>query len=306
MRCSASARVIASRSAAVLIAGIALDAVAEPRVIGVAEVEVMHAGLGGNALAGDWARFEQRALVRGRDVQHVQARTVFSRQRDRQFGRLDARFARTDQWVLIGGNVIAPDRARFLFVGDDRRRVLAVRDDRHRCIAKDRIKCRRIVHQHVAGRCAHEHLDAGCRERIEMPDVLDVVVGRAEIERVVDARDFGRARVFCFERRAIHRGRSGVRHFHVAGNAAGEAGARFALDVGLVGEAGLAEVHLVVDHARQQPAAVGIEHALAAARGEILPDAMDAAVADADVARFATAFVDDLGVDDEPVSHRVV
>ena len=115
----------------------------------------------------------------------MQAGAVLARQRDRQLRGLDARFARTDQRMLFSGDVIAPAITRARLVGIDHRRIFAVGDDRRGCVAEDRIEGDRVVHQHVAGGGAHEHLDAGSCFRIQTLDVGKVVVGCAEIERVV-------------------------------------------------------------------------------------------------------------------------
>ena len=91
----------------------------------------------------------------------------------------------------------------------------------------------------------------------------------------------------------------GVGHVHEAGQAAGDGRRRFGGHVGLVFQAGLAEVHLVVDHARQQAAAGGIDDILADARVEPAADLLDAAIDDAQVALELAALVDEAGVDDE-------
>ena len=58
---------------------VAFDLVAEARVVGVGEPEVVHAGLGGEALALERRRAEERELLRGRDVQDVQTGVVAAR-----------------------------------------------------------------------------------------------------------------------------------------------------------------------------------------------------------------------------------
>ena len=66
----------------------------------------------------------------------------------------------------------------------------------------------------------------------------DVAIAGGRIERVV-----------------VNRLRVAVGHFQGAGNAASHRRPGFRRDVALVLEAGLAEMHLVVDHAGQQPGA---------------------------------------------------
>src|SRR5690606_19119983 len=133
--------------------------------------------------------------------------------------------------------------------------------------------------------------------------VLEVVVAGAEVEAVVGPRAAGGARVLVLQRRAGQRGRAGVGHVHEAGQPARHRRGRLAGDVGFVLEPRLAEMHLVVDHARQQAPAGGIDHGLARARRQAA-DGVDAAVADAQVAVELAAFIDQARVEDEGVGHR--
>src|SRR5690606_18933833 len=80
-------------------------------------------------------------------------------------------------------------------------------------------------------------------------------------------------------------------------------GGRFTGDVALVGQARLAEVHLVIDHAGQQPAPGGIHHFFAVARRQPGADLRDAAVLDAQVAVEGAAFIDHAGIGDERGGH---
>jgi hypothetical protein len=68
-----------------------------------------------------------------------------------------------------------------------------------------------------------------------------------------------------------------------------------------VGQARFAEVHLVVDHAGQQPAPGGVDH-FSPARGELLPIRAMRPF-DAQVAVEGAAFVDHAGVGDEGGGH---
>lgn len=80
------------------------------------------------------------------------------------------------------------------------------------------------------------------------------------------------------------------------------AGTRFVGDVGFLGQAGLTEVHLVVDHAGEQPQAAGVDHFFAGARVKIAGDGFDAALFYAYVRVETAAFVDQFGMLDQPFS----
>ena len=71
-------------------------------------------------------------------------------------------------------------------------------------------------------------------------------------------------------------------------------------DVRLVGKPRFTEVHLVVDHAGQQPQARGIDHLFAVLRDQFPGNRGDAAVADAYIRVQPLVLVDQLGVTDQP------
>ena len=115
-------------------------------------------------------------------------------------------------------------------------------------------------------------------------DLLEIVVGAAEVEGVVGPCPARGQQVLVRERRARGGVRDGVRHVHEAGDAAGHRRRGLGGDVALVGEARLAEMHLVVDHAGQQVPAAGVDDAVGLLAGQPEADPLDAAVADEDVA----------------------
>ena len=283
---------------------IAFEVRAERRVPGVVEEEVMHAGFGGDALARQRPRREQAELLGGGDVQHVQARAVRLRQRHRQRRGLVAGIHRADARMLGEGDVVAEARRRRGFVGENGRRVFAVRGDEQRTVREDALQGAFVVHQHVARGRAHEHLDAAGLGDVHRLDRFQVVVGGAQIEGEVGHRAPRGAGVLVEQRGVVHRLRIAVRHLHHAGDAAGRRRAGFAGDVALVLEARFAEMHLVVDHARQQPRA-GQRDLLRADGAETAADAFDAAIADGHVGNEAPPLVDDRGFLQHPIGHEV-
>ena len=228
---------------------------------------------------------------------------MFARQRHRQAGRLDAGFARADVRVHVRGQRIAVLFLEGLQVGIDHRRVFAVRDDRGRAFAEDRVQRFGVVDQHVAGRSTHEHLHARRLLRVQRTDGVQVVIAGAVVEAVVGPGAAARELVLGFQDGRIQRRRVGVGHVHEAGQATGHGRRRFAGDVALVGQARFAEVHLVIDHAREQPAPGRVHHLLAVARRQPVADLRDAAVLDAQVAVEGAAFVDHAGIGDEGGGH---
>ena len=189
------------------------------------------------------------------------------------------------------------------FVGEDRRRVFAVRGDQERAVREDALQRAFVVHQHVARRGAHEHLDAARLGDVHALDGVEIVVRGAQVEGVVGHGTAGRAGVLVQQRVVVDGLRIAVGHLHHARDATGNRRSRFAGDVALVLEARFAEMHLIVDHAGQQPLARQVD--LFCAPAETAADALDAAIANGDVRHHALAFVDDGGVLEQPVGHRI-
>ena len=183
--------------------------------------------------------------------------------------------------------------------------VFAVRGDEQRAGREYPFQRGLVVDQHVAGGRAHEHLDAACLGDVHGLDGFEVVVGRAEVERIVGER------VACGPRVLVAQGvhgdglRGAVGHLHVARDAADDSGARLRCDGALVFEARLPEMNLIVDHAGQQPGTGKVDFVGFATQSatEVATDALDAAVGDRHIAFEGRAFVDDGGVFEDAGGH---
>jgi hypothetical protein len=97
--------------------------------------------------------------------------------------------------------------------------VLAVRDNHDRCVFENPFEGRRIVHEHVAGRRAHECLDTAGLADLESFDLVDIAIGCAEIKTIVCGTTVLGHRVLVGQ--GLPRGglRIHVRHVHEAGYA---------------------------------------------------------------------------------------
>ena len=157
------------------------------------------------------------------------------------------------------GNGFAVLRPEPRLIGKDGGRILAVGDNGKRRVGEDSFQGSRIVHQHVAGGGAHEYLDSTRMRARDSPNLFQVVVGRPEVEGVVaEATALGPSEL-VLKRPPIGGGRRSIGHFHHAGHAAAYRRPRLRGQRALVGEAGLAKVHLVVDQAGQEIAAIQID-----------------------------------------------
>ena len=225
----------------------------------------------------------------------MQARAVAAGQFDREARRPVAGVDRADARVLAERYLLSVPLPRPRLVRENGRRVLAVGGHQQRRVGEDALQGPLVVHQHVAGARAHEHLDAARAVTVDRLHRVEVVVGGAEVEPPVRHRARGGAGVLVRQRLGRHRQGPAVGHLQEAGDAPRDGRPRLGGDGALVLEARLAEVHLVVDHPREQPAARGVDDGSV---GGPRVDAGDAASGYRQVALDDPAFVDDAGVDD--------
>ena len=282
---------------------VALDLVAQAGVVLLGEPEVVHAGLGGEALALERRGREERELLGRRDVEDVQARVMALGQGGGHGRRRVAGVGGADARVFAGGDVFAPLRLGGGFGGLDHGRVLAVRGDQGGGVPEDAFERLLAVDQHVAGGRPHEDLHPADPLRVDGLDEFEVGVGRPEEEGVVGDGRLRRARELGLQGLERRGRRVRVRHLHEGGHAPGDGRAGLAGDGGLMRQAGLAEVHLVVDQPGQQELALEVELAVGAGPGGDRANAFDQAGAEEDVGLEATAFVDEFGVAEDDGSH---
>ena len=277
---------------------VALDAGGQHPVVLHLEQQVGHAGFGRYLLRpvqGGVA--EQRQFLGRGDVHHVQAGAGFGGQLDGQARRGVAGLHGADVGMFVEGDVGPFNVGGLVFLGvaADDVLVFAVCGDEHVRAAEDASQTVHAVHQHVARAGAHEELDAAHARPVQAGEEGVVVIGGAEVARVVHYALLCQQRLFllqCFEG---HGGRVGVGHVHDGGHSARGCGAALAEDVGLVRQSGVAEVHMVVDDAGQQAAAGGVDGLVARggegpAVGQYLGDAP---VGDDEGALLALSLVDD-------------
>ena len=198
---------------------------------------------------------EEVHLLRGRDVQHVHALAGLAREPHQPLRALQRR------------DLVAPDRVRARIALDAE--MLALVEPvfvlgMERGAAADHLEdvahAIVVLDQQRAGRGAHEHLDAGAAgQPFELGQVLGVVARAADEEGEIAMHPVMRALHLVGHRLRAGGQRIGVRHLEHRGDAAHHRAARSGLQVLLVGEAGLAEMHLGIDHAGQDMQAAAID-----------------------------------------------
>ena len=98
------------------------------------------------------------------------------------------------------------------------------------------------------------------RQHFQLAKVLGVFAGGADIEGEVAMHAVMAALDLVGDRRRVGGERIGIGHLEHRGDAAEHRAARADFEVFLVGEARLAEMHMAVDHARQQMQAAAVDH----------------------------------------------
>ena len=116
-----------------------------------------------------------------------------------------------------------------------------------------------LVDKHIASAGAHEELNTGNAMTVQLGETLHIVIGGAVEEGIVDMT------FLAAESRLVGQGfecsglRHRVGHVEIRGDAAKGCGPALTLDVGLGGETGLTEMHMVVDHSWHNKTPRGID-----------------------------------------------
>ena len=198
-----------------------------------------------------------------------------------------------------GGQRVAPHRMRggiarnaLAHAFDEPIFVLAVEGGAAAGLAQDFRHARVVGHQQRAGGRAHEDFYAGrARQALQFRDVFGVFMRAADPEGEIAMHSPGSPRNLVGQ--SLRRGgqRIGVGHFEHAGHAAEHSCARTAFEIFLVGRAGLAKMHLGVDHAGQDMQSDAIDHGSGAGLRQVA-DGGDGLADDADVARTRAVVID--------------
>jgi len=235
---------------------------------------------------------EEGCFIGGRDVQDVEAMIVPQREVDGSFRRDDRGGVVADAGMI--GECFAAVES--VAIGADGRFFFAVGSDAECGLGEDTFERGLLIDEQVAGAGANEDFDAG--GPFGLLKFSDIVGCRADIEAVVDDR-LGRGQSeLIMQRGNAGRVGLGVRHLQKRGDAPLRTGKRTSVEVFLVGEAGIAEVNLVVDDTGKQMQPGGVDRFING-HGARWIDGEDASVFNEDVARADTIGQHDLGVGDE-------
>ncbi len=219
-------------------------------------------------------------LLPRRDVQHMDALARLARELDQTFGRHQR------------GSLVAPEgmRARIALDAQPLAVVEAIFVLRVKGSAPPLYHLEYpaqtlvVLHQERAGRGADEHLDAGAAGRaFKFRQILNVLARAANEEGEIAMHAMAAKPDLAGEGFFRDRQRIGVRHLEYRGHPAHDRAARARLQIFLMGQPRLAEMHLRVHHAGQDVQALAIDD-LGRARLPQSADFGDAASANADVA----------------------
>ena len=211
-------------------------------------------------------RAQESDLLRGRDVQHVDARAGLPRDRARGAASHASATSGERQTGCERGSPSTrrPLRSRSIVSSSEWK------------AARRRVR-RRISAMPASSSTSSEPVEepmktlmpAAAGRRSSVGDLGRVLVRAADPEREVAMHAVACPRRPCRRGRLARRLRLGVRHLEDRRDAAHDGGAGAAFEVFLVVEAGLAEMHLRVDHARQDVQAAAIDDPLRRGAREI-------------------------------------
>src|SRR3984893_2174623 len=221
-------------------------------------------------------------------MQHVDQGALFPRDAQEAFGRTQRH------------GLVAPDGMRGGIVGRlqilalvEAKLILAVESRAPSGLAKDGGDSGIVRDEERTGRRPHEHLDSsGARQAFELWNIAPIVHCAADPEGEIAMHAAFRPLYFIGERRGACGRGIGVGHFENRGHSAERSRAGAGLQVFLMGGARLAEMHLGVDHARQNMEAGGVD-CLSGAGVEEIADFSDFPGGDRDVAHARAGMIGD-------------
>ncbi len=200
---------------------------------------------------------KKRHLLGRRDMEHMHAPARRCRELEQPLRRATCRFRIAPKRMRRGQ---AARRKRPPL--DKPRLVLGMHGHAPPAVRERARDVRVLGEEKRAGGRAHEELDAAhAGEPFEAFERVDIVGRRADIESVVAMHAPLRALQLVGKRLRARGRRFRVRHFEDGGDAAENGRARARLEIFLVLQSRLAEMHLRVDHPGQHMKPAHIEHA---------------------------------------------
>ena len=169
--------------------------------------------------------------------------------------------------------------------------VLAVGNNRLACRCKKTFKGFVVVYKHIARGRAHKEFYGRVFTCVYGVYLVDIVVGGAKHKTEIHYRFLLGHTNFVVEGGKGSGLRLGVGHVYHGSNAPGHGGAALGVEVGFVGEARVAEMHMGVDNAGQQVLATRVDDNNALGGGYFVGNFGNAAVFHQHRFLFGVAFV---------------
>ena len=154
--------------------------------------------------------------------------------------------------MVFNRQIVAVFCFELLFVAVDDGFVFGMDGDKCRNFLENLGNGFRVVYQHVACGRTEKQFDTAHFFVIHGKQGVKIVVGAANEETVVGVGHFCRTFVFVFQNLNGNGCRFGVRHIHKGSYAACNCSTRFCFDIAFVSQSRVAEMHLVVNHSRNQ------------------------------------------------------
>ena len=259
----------------------------------------MDTSFGRDLLALDRALVEECRLFFSGQMIDVQAGAFLPRHLHSTGRREVTGFFAPDPRMPVHRNVCSkPLTGRFQIVLNGRL-VLAMGDDQLIQFSEQTFQHLFIVHEHIPGTRAHEHLDSREASLFKALEFLQIFIARANIETKIGHRAFGCPCVFllhCFGGQCRW-ARIGL--LDVRGYTARNSRSRFRSYFRLVGESGLTKVHLIIDQTRQDPHPRSVYDLFIGSGADVLLHAFDALTFDEHIFDLRTTLIDHEAILDE-------
>ena len=125
--------------------------------------------------------------------------------------------------------------------------VLTMRGNQARRLAEKSLQNGVLIHQHIAGAGTHKQFHAAYRGRVGLHNLVQIVVRRADVERVVGQRFLGGKVELILQQRLRGGLRHRVGHLHKGGDAARHRRPALTANVSLGSHSRFPEMHMLVN-----------------------------------------------------------
>ena len=184
-------------------------------------------------------------------MSHMKTRMMLLCQLHRETCTLVTSLLATDLRMMRHMRIITVFPFSLSHVAVDDIRILTMYHDGEPGGSKDLLQSLATVNEHITCRTTHKEFDAWNAFRIQLRKQLHIIIRRTKVEAVVHMALLSSQLIFILKGFDCRSLRNGIRHIKISRDTTCRSRTTLAVDIGLLRQTWLTEMHMVVDHTRQ-------------------------------------------------------